>query len=139
MRAYWHAVRRTARVEYALPREAVSAGRARELTTAFLTRPGPRVTAPTVDQVDDARLIASELVANAVRHGRSGCRLRLKVGRGRVTVEVHDDSPGRPRVRTPDTESESGRGLAMVEKLAHRLEVVSTGVGGKTVRAVLAQ
>ncbi|MCZ0999810.1 ATP-binding protein [Streptomyces mirabilis] len=57
---------------------------------------------------------------------------------GEVTVEVHDDSPGRPRVGLVDTDAESGRGLAMVQQLAHRFEVVNTGVGGKTVRAILA-
>ncbi|QIY77105.2 ATP-binding protein [Streptomyces sp. RLB1-33] len=139
MRAQQRAVRLTARVEYTLPRAAVSAGRARRLTSAFLTRPRPRTAAPTADQVDDATLIASELVANAVRHGRTGCRLRLQLGHGgEVTVEVHDDSPGHPRVGLVDTDAESGRGLAMVQQLAHRLEVVNTGVGGKTVRAILA-
>ncbi|MER6968718.1 MULTISPECIES: ATP-binding protein [Streptomyces] len=138
MRAHQRTVRPTARVEYTLPRTAVSAGRARKLTTAFLTRPRPLLASPTADQVDDATLIASELVANAVRYGRTGCRLRLQLGHGVVTVEVHDDSPGRPKVGVLDTESESGRGLAMVQQLAHSLEVVSTGFGGKTVRAVLA-
>lgn len=138
MRAHQRAVRQTARVEYTLPRAAVSAGRARRLTSAFLTRPRPRMASPTADQVDDATLIASELVANAVRHGRTGCRLRLQMRHGEVTVEVHDDSPGRPRVGLMDAESESGRGLAMVRLLAHRLEIVSTDIGGKTVRAVLA-
>ncbi|MEU9207814.1 ATP-binding protein [Streptomyces sp. NPDC048415] len=138
MRAHQRAVRPTARVEYTLPRTAVSAGRARRLTSAFLTRPRPPMASPTADQVDDATLIASELVANAIRHGRTGCRLRLQLGHGHLTVEVHDDSPGRPRVGPLDTDSESGRGLAMVQQLAHTLEVVSTGFGGKTVRAVLA-
>ncbi|MFJ4829504.1 ATP-binding protein [Streptomyces sp. NPDC088747] len=136
MRAHERAVRQTARVEYTLPRTAVSAGRARRLTSAFLTR--PRTDAPTADQVDDATLIASELVANAVRHGNTGCRLRLQLAHGEVTVEVHDDCPDRPSVRPLDTDSESGRGLAMVQQLANRLEIVSTGFGGKTVRAVLA-
>lgn len=83
MRAHQRAVRPTARVEYTLPRTAVSAGRARRLTSAFLTRPWPRMPAPTADQVDDATLIASELVANAIRHGRTGCRLRLQQGTDR--------------------------------------------------------
>src|SRR5205807_8967681 len=83
MRAHQRTVRPTARVEYTLPRTAVSAGRARKLTTAFLTRPRPRLASPTADQVGDATLIASELVANAVRHGRSGCRPRPQLGQGR--------------------------------------------------------
>ncbi|CAM5488542.1 non-specific serine/threonine protein kinase OS=Streptomyces alboniger OX=132473 GN=CP975_04585 PE=3 SV=1 [Streptomyces alboniger] len=88
--------------------------------------------------MDNATLIVSELVSNAVQHARGGCRLRLEVCGGRVTVEVHDASPVRPRVRKESTERENGRGMAMVRQLAHRVEVVRTQRGGKTVRAVLA-
>ncbi|MCZ0999809.1 hypothetical protein O1M63_19555 [Streptomyces mirabilis] len=77
MRAQQRAVRLTARVEYTLPRAAVSAGRARRLTSAFLTRPRPRTAAPTADQVDDATLIASSSSptpsGTAVRAAACGC------------------------------------------------------------------
>ncbi len=92
----------------------------------------------TAERVDDAALVVSELVANAVEHARGGCRLRLEVSGDRVTVEVYDTSPVRPRVRRPSSERENGRGLALVRQLAHRLEVVTVRRGGKTVRAVLA-
>ncbi|MEV0115743.1 ATP-binding protein [Streptomyces sp. NPDC050844] len=143
MRAHTRAHRHTARAEFALPQEAASAGRARKLTSVFLTRPHRHVTKVDAERVDDATLIVSELVTNATRHGRSPCRLRLVVSNDQVTVEVHDASPVSPHVLKTgtdpkaDTERESGRGLAMVRHLAARLEVVGTGRGGKTVRAVL--
>jgi serine/threonine-protein kinase RsbW len=74
--------------------------------------------------LDDGRLIASELVGNAVRH--SGCaeqhRLRVEVSmrNGRLLISVHD--PGvSGEVASPagDERPESGGfGLAIVEKLS---------------------
>ncbi|MEU7580842.1 ATP-binding protein [Streptomyces sp. NPDC041068] len=146
MRAHQRAHRPTARVEYALPQEPASAGRARKLTSAFLARSHRRTASADADpadpvdaeRVDDATLIVSELVSNAVRHAHGGCRLRVEVSGGRVTVEVYDASPVRPRLLTPSADRESGRGLVMVRQLAERLEVVGAHRGGKTVRAVLA-
>jgi anti-sigma regulatory factor (Ser/Thr protein kinase) len=88
--------------------------------------------------VDDATLVVSELVTNATRHGRSNCRLQLSVRRGQVTVEVHDNSPVRPRVHSRDTMAEGGRGIAMVRELSHRFSVMGGPGQGKTVQAVLA-
>ncbi|MFC8124118.1 ATP-binding protein [Streptomyces sp. NPDC057302] len=138
MRAHQRAHRHVARVEYALPQEVASAGRARRLTSAFLTRPRRHLTEVDAERVDDATLIVSELVTNATQHGHSPCRLRLEVSDDSVTVEVHDQSPVGPRTLKPSTERESGRGLAMVRHLAARLEVVGSGRRGKAVRAVLA-
>lgn len=89
-------------------------------------------------RIDDATLIVSELVTNATRHGHSACRLRLQVSDERVTVEVYDDSPGRPHTRSLTADSEGGRGLAMVRCLAQRFDVAPVSGGGKRVRAVLA-
>ncbi|MFB7629410.1 ATP-binding protein [Streptomyces sp. NPDC056149] len=109
---------------------------ARKLTeTLLLHRQMPALTA---DRVDDANLVVSELVTNATRHGRGECRLRLRAGGRRVTVEVHDDSPHWPRVRPIAELAENGRGLAIVRLLARRLSVTGDVGGGKTVRAVLA-
>lgn len=104
----------------------------------FLTRSRHRSAAVGAGHIDDATLIVSELVTNATRHGRGACRLRLQVSVGRVTVEVYDDSPNRPRVRPLTAEGESGRGLAMVRCLADRFDVTPVSGGGKRVRAVLA-
>jgi anti-sigma regulatory factor (Ser/Thr protein kinase) len=128
---------RSVRVEYLLLDEAASAGRARGLTSKFLARSRIRTgTAPA--QIDDVKLVVSELVANATQHGRSACRLRLHVSEERVTVEVYDDSPLPPLVRPFTADGERGRGLAMVRCLAQRLDVSSVTGGGKRVRAVLA-
>ncbi|MBD0842250.1 ATP-binding protein [Streptomyces sp. TRM68416] len=138
MRAHTGAAAQTARAEYTLPCTVTSAGRARRLTSSFLARPRSRIAPVGAEQVAAATLIASELVANAVRHGRTGCRLRLRVGAGHVTVEVRDDAPGRPRTRAGRAEDESGRGLAIVRILSERFDIVVPVTGGKTVRAVLA-
>lgn len=137
MRTHRRTHGRSERVEYLLLDEAASAGRARGLTSKFLARSRGRTgTGPA--QIDDVKLVVSELVANATQHGRSACRLRLHVSRERVTVEVYDHSPLPPRVRPFTADGEHGRGLAMVRCLAQRLDVAAVTGGGKRVRAVLA-
>ncbi|MEV0499970.1 ATP-binding protein [Streptomyces spectabilis] len=136
MRACRRSPRRAARAEYHLPCQDDSAGLARTLTRTFLAR--AREDAPRPAEVDDAMLVVSELVANATRHGRSCCRLRLTLGRGdQLTVEVHDDNPRYPRLRAVSVSAEHGRGIALVRALSRRLSVSADAHGGKTVRAVL--
>lgn len=127
--------RRNARVEYALPRRAASARWARQLTTGFLT--GSRTPPEAARGVEEARLVASELVTNATLHGRGRCRLRLSSSEGTVTVEVRDDGVRLPRMHRAGQEREGGRGIAMVSHLARRLDVTAAPGGGKTVSAVL--
>ncbi|NBM20546.1 PAS domain S-box protein [Streptomyces sp. GC420] len=67
---------------------------------------------------DDARLLASEVLTNAVRHARGPIRLRLRHTEHELTVEVTDRSPQLPHVRLAGTGDESGRGLALVDTLA---------------------
>lgn len=67
---------------------------------------------------DDAALVAVELVTNAARLGRP---FRLAVTRlpAAVLIEVVDDDPRPPVKGEPgDTESESGRGLILVDALS---------------------
>jgi anti-sigma regulatory factor (Ser/Thr protein kinase) len=100
--------------EWTLPEDLTAARVAREHVTAFLAeRRVPEGTA------DDLVLIASELAANAIRHGAPPASLRLDDdhGRIRVTVSNHGDAPD-PRVLTADLSSGHGRGLAMVETMA---------------------
>lgn len=135
MRARRRPTRRTARVEYTLPREAASARWARQLTTGFLN--GSRTSPEAATQLDEANLVVSELVTNATRHGRGRCRLRLSSADGEITVEVRDDSVRLPRMRQPGVEAEGGRGIPLVQCLARQLNVTVAPGGGKTVRAVL--
>jgi anti-sigma regulatory factor (Ser/Thr protein kinase) len=51
-----------------------------------------------IDQVDRARLLVSELVSNAVLHGRGIITLRAKLDHDRLLVEVIDEGSGFERV-----------------------------------------
>ncbi|WP_052120862.1 ATP-binding protein [Amycolatopsis sp. MJM2582] len=68
--------------------------------------------------VDDAVLVADELISNAHRHGDAPrvCRLGLTHQGRYVRIEVDDASPRRPRRRTPD--GSGGRGLLLIDRLA---------------------
>ncbi|CAD5941839.1 MULTISPECIES: ATP-binding protein [unclassified Streptomyces] len=84
--------------------------------------------------------VVSELVTNAVSHG-AGDMLRVVVSanirRGRLTIEVHDDSPALPRKCRTGPDAESGRGMVLVEHLAITCGAENT-VRGKRVWAELA-
>ncbi len=69
---------------------------------------------------DNATLLCSELVTNAVRH--AGTRVKIDLERlpdDGVRVSVSDRAPGgHPRVVAPGVDDEGGRGLWLVERLA---------------------
>jgi len=69
--------------------------------------------------VGDAELVATELVTNAVRHGRGPVRLRLALEDQHLVVAVADCDPHPvdPAARAAD-DDESGRGLAIVAGLS---------------------
>lgn len=83
----------------------------------------------------DALLLVSELVTNAVRHGRG--RIDLRIGRGPTWLDigVHDGGAAMPGpVELADPTQTTGRGLHLVEALAERWGVVlDRGRPGKTV------
>jgi anti-sigma regulatory factor (Ser/Thr protein kinase) len=68
--------------------------------------------------IDDASLLTTELVANAVRHGAGNVKLRVEVEDGVVQVRVHDQGTDVPTVRHADSSSMDGRGLWIVECVA---------------------
>jgi anti-sigma regulatory factor (Ser/Thr protein kinase) len=70
--------------------------------------------------VEDAMLIVSEMVTNAVRHGGGRVQLRLGRSAGFLRVEVGDASPAPPRLLPLDPTAECGRGLRIVDRLASR-------------------
>jgi anti-sigma regulatory factor (Ser/Thr protein kinase) len=89
------------------------------------------------EYADTACLLTSELVTNAVRHGRGPVGLRISRRHPQTVVEVRDHGEGEvSRSQGPVTETESGRGLAIVELLADHWGVVP-GDEGKTVWFVL--
>jgi DNA-binding NarL/FixJ family response regulator len=68
--------------------------------------------------VEDAELLTSELVNNAVVHATSSVMLRLRLDRHRLRIEVADTGEGalhRKRAAVSDT---SGRGLLLVDALS---------------------
>ena len=98
------------------PREARHAV-ARFLTAAHL----PQLT-------DDAELLASELVTNAVRHAGGPIDVRAYVRDGFLRLEVADSAIDRqvaPRTARPD--DEGGRGMELVDKLSARWGWRTTG------------
>ncbi|MBR8642750.1 ATP-binding protein [Streptomyces tuirus] len=97
-----------------LPRKSASVSAARRLVRVALA-------AWDLDELaDDAALIVSELVTNAVQHAR--CRsVRVAVTRPeptRVRIGVVDRSKRLPELREPHQGDESGRGLVLVGALA---------------------
>ncbi|GAA4817603.1 ATP-binding protein [Streptomyces ziwulingensis] len=88
---------------------------------------------------DSAEVIVSELVTNAVLHGRPAWATAEDPGRCRLTLErpspgvvwltVADPSPRRPVRRTAPPDAESGRGLAVVGELAARFAVQAAKTG----------
>ena len=73
------------------------------------------------EKLESAQLLVSELVTNAVVHGRGRVTLRAELDDDRLLVEVIDDGDGFERiVRQRDFDSVGGRGLAIVDVLASR-------------------
>ncbi len=81
------------------------------------------------DVCDSAVLLASEVVTNAVVHGRGRVRLLVDAGHDRVVVEVADDSVASPVVRDAGEEATGGRGMAIVAMLADRWGIRPTDSG----------
>lgn len=74
-----------------------------------------------VQVAEQAVLLVSELVGNAVRHtGARSFGLRMHRRRGWIRVEVRDPSRGLPCLMPVHELDESGRGLFLVDKLSDR-------------------
>jgi len=74
-------------------------------------------------------LLASELITNALRYA-PGQPIELRLlYEGTLICEVRDCSAALPRLRHATDEEESGRGLQVVSRLAHRWGTRRTAVG----------
>jgi anti-anti-sigma regulatory factor len=90
------------------------------------------------EQIDQAVLVADELVTNAVVHAHSQLRLRVELRGDQMHLVVHDANPHLLRLATaPDALAEGGRGLPLVEALASTWQVQHPPEGGKAVACVL--
>lgn len=81
---------------------------------------------------DTLALLATELVANAVRHGDGDIDITVRITSGAVRVEVRDSSAETPSVGSLVSDNEHGRGLALVDALASTWGVEPT-LDGKSV------
>jgi len=111
-------------VKVQLHATARAAGQARAATTTFLTRESLH----TVSR-DDALLAVSEIVTNAVKAGANHICLEMASSGASLTILVEDDAEGWPTVQHPSYDSESGRGLNIVEQLADAWDVRRTQHG----------
>ena len=99
-----------------LPKSPSAPARARELLDGMQSELSP-------ERLDDARLLLSEIVANAVEHVREDgdIEVRIQVQDGVLRVEVLDPGPGFTyQPRTADSGHESGWGLHFAELVADR-------------------
>lgn len=70
------------------------------------------------DAVEDAKLVVTELAANAMQHGRSDYTVALSRHEGQVVLTVGDSGAGGPRVEELTPAGSSGRGMALVEAMS---------------------
>lgn len=80
--------------------------------------------------VDDMMLVTSELVTNAVLHGRGPIELSVALDDDIAEVTVTDTGGGHPRLRPGDDAAEHGRGLVLVDALVDDWGVRHAGDGG---------
>jgi CheY-like chemotaxis protein len=68
--------------------------------------------------IEDALLVVSELVTNAVTHAASDARLELRLAPGVLRIEVSDNGSGAPEPQSIDVTRPNGRGLLLVSAMA---------------------
>jgi anti-sigma regulatory factor (Ser/Thr protein kinase) len=92
---------------------------------------------------DDAELLVSELLTNAVHASRSmewtfPVRLRLLSDRAQVLIVVWDANPQPPVPTDAGEDDETGRGLILVEAISERWDWSATpDTGGKMVWCIV--
>ena len=81
------------------------------------------------DVCDDAALLVSELVSNAIRHAGTEMLVELSIAGSVVLIAVTDGSTRPVRARTSTPMNEAGRGLLMVDALSTRWGVTAWPTG----------
>lgn len=83
----------------------------------------------TTERCDDALLLTSELVTNAVLHGRSELCVEITSAGDSIRVAVLDENSRHPAVVSEDPDALDGRGLALVAAVATRWGVDDRPMG----------
>jgi anti-sigma regulatory factor (Ser/Thr protein kinase) len=85
------------------------------------------------DVVDDAALLTTEIMANALEHGDGLVSVTIALAAGTLRVGVVDNADRRqPHILSVDSESSAGRGMWIVDVVAQAWGTQPTG-NGKTV------
>lgn len=121
------------RVEREFAADLSAPAAARAFTLAELRAAGPHVVAV----CDDAVLVVSELVTNAVRAGGGSVALSLALHPDHLRIRVSDDGDGWPVPRHARPDDPGGRGLQLVGVVAADWGVLPRDGGGKHVCATL--
>lgn len=106
-----------------LPGEPASVGQARRLATQVLHAWGRD------EMVDEASLLISELVTNAVLHAGTDIEVRIRASGHGVHIEVADGSPVLPALRHYHGDAITGRGLRILDTTASQWGTRPTGSG----------
>jgi anti-sigma regulatory factor (Ser/Thr protein kinase) len=88
-----------------------------------------RLAGLSAERRDDALLLASELVTNAVLHGRSEVCVEVEERGAVLRVSVLDENSRHPAPVAEDADALDGRGLALVEALSQRWGVEDRPLG----------
>jgi anti-sigma regulatory factor (Ser/Thr protein kinase) len=83
--------------------------------------------------LDDALLLVTEIVTNAVLHGAPPLAVAVECSEKAVEVRVRDGSVVQPRLRLVTAEDEDGRGMLLLSSVADDWGVDQLGSGGKEV------
>jgi anti-sigma regulatory factor (Ser/Thr protein kinase) len=91
-----------------------------------------------VELIDDAELVVSELVTNALRHGLPPIVLELRQGSATLRIDVSDGRPSTTHHEihvVSQDDDESGRGKGIVEAVSDRSGTDNTVAIGKSIYA----
>jgi anti-sigma regulatory factor (Ser/Thr protein kinase) len=108
-----------------LPPEPASAARARRFIVDLC-----KATRMPAELCETAALLVSELVTNAVIHGKTSATIEVHRPPDTLRVSVRDDNPVLPAIGDhPKLTAESGRGMQIVSVLADAWGVEKLGSG----------
>jgi anti-sigma regulatory factor (Ser/Thr protein kinase) len=95
------------------------------LARAFVTKQGQGLSQ---EAVDDARLLVSELVTNALRYGRPDITVAVELDPPLIEVSVHDEGAALPPANPPPVlpSAPTGRGLSLVDRVASSWGITPT-------------
>ncbi len=113
----------TNRGEIFLPSSFESVGLARDLVRATIDGAAPH------ELIDDIVLVTSELVTNAIEHGKGDVELSVARIPDAVTLSVSSDSTSLPVPSSDATpvDALSGRGLLIVAALSSEVAIIGEG------------